>query len=312
MAAWLKRKRTEGVVDVKELQETLGRLNFAANAIDHVSPFLGPIYAWVASVPLESVLPLPKMLSLIFLFLEKVFGDPSLRVSHAKCPKGFEGPEEDSFRGDAKAEGEDVGLGGWESRGGQKTEEAPWFYVKLTRQNAPWAFEGGEPYRKIASLELLTSLLAVMAFNPLDEGPATKLSLSGSNGMRGLTDNLGNRYVVRALATTAFPLCCILMELSIQLLRRNAYLSLDWVPREGNKEADALSEGSFHGFDPAKRIEVDLASMKFEVLNELLEHGAELYSIIRQGKAVKDRYVAPKPKAKKRKLEDKLKTKDPW
>ena len=40
---------------------------------------------------------------------------------------------------------------------------------------------------------------------------------------------------------------------------------------------DELSNFVFASFDPARRIEVDLASLRFEVLNEVLDHGAELY-----------------------------------
>ena len=66
------------------------------------------------------------------------------------------------FRLDAKAEGDDVAVGGWLSRDGAAVGDAPWFAVRLTRVTAPWAFARGETFRVIASLELLGALLGVM------------------------------------------------------------------------------------------------------------------------------------------------------
>ena len=52
------------------------------------------------------------------------------------------------FRLDAKAEGEEVAIGGWRTRDGAKTADAPWFAVRLNRRNAPWAFARGEALAK--------------------------------------------------------------------------------------------------------------------------------------------------------------------
>ena len=70
------------------------------------------------------------------------------------------GERVERFRTDAKAEGDDIGIGGWrvDERG---TKYSRWFAIKLTRANAPWAFRAGEPFRTIASLELFGTLLCV-------------------------------------------------------------------------------------------------------------------------------------------------------
>ena len=70
------------------------------------------------------------------------------------------------FRLDAKAEGREVAIGGWLYDGGRATRDAPWFALKLTRSNAAWAFAWGEPFRTIASLELLAALIGVMVLLP--------------------------------------------------------------------------------------------------------------------------------------------------
>ena len=69
-----------------------------------------------------------------------------------------------AFRADAKAEGQEVRIGGWECLGGASPDTARWFSVDLNRQNAPWAFARGEPCRAIAALELFATLMCVMLF----------------------------------------------------------------------------------------------------------------------------------------------------
>ena len=81
-------------------------------------------------------------------------GEEIKRERMAPCPSKALNLGE-VFRLDAKAEGEQVAVGGWRCRGAASTHEASWFAVKLNRRNAPWAFTRGEAFRTIASLELL-------------------------------------------------------------------------------------------------------------------------------------------------------------
>ena len=67
------------------------------------------------------------------------------------------------FKAAAKAEGEDVALGGWLCHP-QGVKHSRWFAVRITRANAPWAYWAGDATRAIASLELFASLLCVMVF----------------------------------------------------------------------------------------------------------------------------------------------------
>ena len=115
--------------------------------------------------------------------------------------------------------------------------------------------------------------------------------------------------------------------MSVQFLKRNSYLSLDWIPREENKEAEALSEACSPQFDPSKRIPVKIEDMKFEVLDQMLEYGSELYGIVRKNKEEsKMRKIEDKPdegreteadrgkgeRKRKKRPEERLRIKDPW
>ena len=169
-----------------------------------------------------------------------------------------------AFRADAKAEGQTVQVGGWECIHGRRPAQARWFSIKLDKMNAPWAFAQGEPFRAIASLEMFAMLLCIVAFG--EERPT---GAAGGAVLQGVTDNLGNTFAVARLTTSKFPLVVILAELSAQLRRRLVELSLGWVPRGQNEEADALANEEFAGFDPALRLDATCARWNFLCMPEL-------------------------------------------
>ena len=217
------------------------------------------------------------------------------------------------FRLDAKAEGEDVAVGGWLSRGVSRTWDAPWFAVKLNRRNAPWAFSRGEAFRTIASLELLGALIGLMVLGPKPiydkEFIATLLLTCG-------TDNRSNSFLLDRMITTKYPLGVVLMELAAQSQVRGVSLRARWIPRLQNEEADALTNSDFSAFDPAKRLEVDLATLDFRLLHELFAAGdsyiADLEKI-KKSEQARASVSHTRPAPKKRKLAgQKLRDTNPW
>lgn len=70
-----------------------------------------------------------------------------------------------AFRADAKAEGQEVAVAGWECLGGREVGEARWFSVRLSRKNTPAAFCPCEPYWTIAASKLHAALVCVTAFS---------------------------------------------------------------------------------------------------------------------------------------------------
>eukprot|EP00435_Cladocopium_sp_Y103_P012380 s1532_g3.t1 len=169
--------------------------------------------------------------------------------------KEIEADPVDTFRIDAKAEGEEIVIGGWESYDGGKTENARWFSVRLNRKNAPWAYLKGEPFRN-AALELTAVLVAIMLFGKGARGRCTRASMR----LTALTDNLSISYVLRKYLSCKFPLSVILLELTCQLKKIGMELDLHWVPRGQNVPADSLTNGRYGDFSKGKRIE---ASNKF-------------------------------------------------
>ena len=219
------------------------------------------------------------------------------------------------FRLDAKAEGENVAIGGWRCRPGRPTRESEWFSVALNRRNAPWAFARGEAFRTIASLELLGALVSVMVLLPAAEASGTSLGLATlSCG----TDNQGNSFLLDKLMTTKFPLGVVLMELACQLSLRRACLHARWIPRLENEEADALTNEDFRHFDPALRLEVDLSKLKFTIMNDLFAEGEayveELATLKKKDPPKKRVATSEGPQRPKRKANKgpTLRETDPW
>ena len=190
---WIDEVTGDTLVKVKNCQEVLGRLQFVATALITMKPFLGPLYAWIASLPEQSCLPLPVSIKLILRFiavlLQRCNAMAVVRPPAERAPL--------RFRADAKAEGEDVALGGWLCHP-QGPKHSRWFAVRITRESAPWAYWAGDAYKAIATLELFATLPCVMAFGP-PEGAEGMICLSGD------TDNKGYTYIVNRLMTTKFP-----------------------------------------------------------------------------------------------------------
>ena len=110
------------------------------------------------------------------------------------------------FRSDAKAEGKGIVIGGWEVHRADgtraETHEARWFKVELNRISAPWAYRRGEPFRAIAALELLGSLLCIKVLMREDEATTgTAARAIGRISVGASTDNQGNRFILKRLIT---------------------------------------------------------------------------------------------------------------
>ena len=97
---------------------------------------------------------------------------------------------------------------------------------------------------------------------------------------------------------------------------RQLWLDLEWTPRESNTEADARTHEEFDGFDLARRIEVDLQSLPYQVMKKFLERGKELYNTLETLKRARQAGQAPggteSGRRKRRARREGLKETDPW
>ena len=272
---WMAKVLANKVVRVDEFRSALGRLAFMMAAFAHLKPFLGPLYSWITAVDHCSTLQVPAAVLLILDFLRRTMVG---QVARTKIRVEPEGERDHLFRSDANAEGETVVIGGWCCADSRDRGKCRWFSMKLTRETTPWVFESGEPYRAIAALELLGTLASLLAF---PQAPGSTRAFHISAG----TDNLGNRHLVSRFLTTKFPLCVVLMQLAWILHTQDLELRLDWLPRLQNREADALTNGDFSGFDPKLRVEVQPEHLLQEQFQEILAKGGDLYKEVKELRA---------------------------
>ena len=228
LVEWLRDKATRGRVTAKEFSQGLGRLGFAAIALDWERPYLGPLHAWSSAVQTKiGMLTVPTMLRVLCLWLaERLEAGGRLQ---RPAPLVEEGTPL-SFFTDAKAEAGKAWIGGFlELVPGC---QGPWFSLEVQQSWAPWAFAEGDPNKVIAALELLATLVAVKLWVP--EGPAKKTTRVA---IRGYTDNKSNEALLKKAMTTKFPSTLVLMETAEELSAKNCELQLQWIRRDLNQLA---------------------------------------------------------------------------
>ena len=108
-----------------------------------------------------------------------------------------------------------------------------------------------------------------------------------------------------------FPSSAVVMELSCYLKRMSAKASVQWAPSTANYEADSLANGETYGFDPSKRIEVDVNTLRWEILPDALRMGTQMEEDTKIKRASGISTNRGK-KLRRRRQEDKMKEKDPW
>ena len=305
---WVEDKLEKGGIVGRDMRSALGRLSFVAGALRHVRPFLAPLFAWCSSLAAGTFSSFPPAVVTLLQFVADEVKRRPMRRARRVEPSRM-----DCFRVDASASGDAIRIGGWESWEKTDHRKARWFAVELNRQNAPWAYVKGDPFRSIASLELMGVLLALMLF-----GPEAKWSRKGGAvTLSAYTDNAGNSHVLRKFASSKYPLSILVMEMAAQLDVFDAELELAWVPRNQNTEADDLTNARYEEFDGSLRIEVDLDKLPFIVLPKLMEQAGKmdadlkLHKTSKEAKLDKLREERNLPKAKRVKKGE-MRWRDPW
>lgn len=292
---WCGKTLRAGTVKIADMRAVLGRMSFAFTAIEHLRPFLGPMYKWVAAMCNASGVQTAKLSKVVALSLHYVQSMLEQGVRMQKVLPALPVRRE-LFRTDARADKEEIWIGGW-SLDSEDLGQCRWFSERLNRRNAWWAFLAGEPFRAIATLEMLATLAALVVFECEAEG-ASCMRCSAS------TDNLGNACILRRWLTTSYPLSCVVMEIAALLQKRNLDLCLEWVPRVPNAEADALTNADFRGFDPALRRRFCLDEYEGVVLQRMLDAGAEMFEEVKTA-------LVNRP-SKHQKVQKSLREVDPW
>ena len=300
MIGWIRKVKSDGFVNIADMGAVLGRLSFGLTVLPLLRPFLGPLYAWVAAVRQCHVLKLPKAIYMILSFLESFFLK-DLRTAHV-LRKGRKPLE--LFRTDAKAEGDEMWVGGWASGESANPYECHWFAERISHLEAPWFHMAGQSYRSIASLELLATLIGVVVFQT---APFTHANFVCSAA----TDNRGNSQLTSRWLTTSFPLVAVLMELATVLQGKSLSLELHWAPRLQNSLADSLTNQDFKSFNPDLRLRFPFGDYQSLVMKEMLDLGSSLYKDIAEWK-IRKRGHSGQEKTVRSSMASRLSARDPW
>ena len=277
-------------------------------------PILGPLYSWVAALPMSTYLRLPVLVTLILEYLRDRL------VRGARALRCWRIPNEAPllFMADAKAEDDRVVIGGWCCTDGGP-RDARWFSLEFWPCDWPELFTRVRNQSLIATWELMASLVSLVLFLPLDNDATATDFTTAQFAVTGVSDNKSIFFAVQRFLTSAFPLTVFLMELSIQLQRRALWMDLKWVNRDNNKLADALTNEFFEEFDMKKRIHIttDFLKAHFTTAAVYAQRGAELYHQVERLRAEsradrQSRKAKSGPRCSHKQRRDRLRDTDPW
>ena len=167
--------------------------------------------------------------------------------------------------------------------------------------------KSSKPALIISTLEELAVVVALKVYY----GETSGRNRSSIRIVPTTTDNRGNGAALNKLMTTKYPASAVLMELAAYSKKMGLKASVEWSPREANREADALANGELSQFTPELRIPVDARQLQWTVLREALSHGKEAEDAHQAAKAVG--YPERNQRTGRKKTrEERLKAVDPW
>ena len=304
---WTREVAASEHVHMTKYEEGLGRIMYVAGALDYERPFLGPLYRFLALHPRNVIRRVPSYVAFMLRYL-------ALQMSenrHCDCAETRSATLW-AARVDAQASSGRTGIGGWEPRTDERgvidKSKSRWFSLEITKEKWPWVYYKGDRLALVIStLEALAVLVSLKAFHG-------NVPRKGSHQVQVLptgTDNRGNGAALNKKMTTRYPANAFLMEMAAYFKHMRLRALVEWTPRAGNREADALANGDTTGFDPALEVKINDQVLKWLILPEMLAMGKEADETFQ---AAKKRGELPdrSRRLRKRRLEDRLKLADPW
>ena len=270
-------------------------------------PFLAPLYKFMSLHPRGSVRNVPAHVSFFLAHLSRQIEENR----HYSCATEQRSSAV-SPRVDAQASESRTGLGGWlpvlDENGAPDPWSSPWFSIEVTEEEWPWVYEKrGRPALIISTLEALAVLISLrLFFGGTASQHRSKIMVAPT-----WTDNRGNGSALNKLMSTKFPASAVLMELATYTKKMGMKVLVEWTPRAGNRDADALANGDSSLFDPRRRVQLE-SDVQWEVLDQALRRGHEAESETATARAEKRLPDRASKRMKKRKPTEKLRVTDPW
>ena len=108
-----------------------------------------------------------------------------------------------------------------------------------------------------------------------------------------------------------FPLVVVLTEFAAQLRKLRLNLDLQWIPRNQNEEADALTNCDFGAFSEDRRIHVNISELKCLVLDEMFRAADSLNADMKDRRAAQSAGTGAPAKSREQKQAP-LREREPW
>ncbi len=222
------------------------KMAWAAQAIEHVKPYLAPLCAYTNDKDFdpELIRHPPTLVRFCTAFIRDHIKDkPIVPLEFRRQLKG---------RGatDAHATKTKAGIGGWHLKDDEDSKwQARWFMEPVTKDTHPWVYKTKTPQQYIAAIEMLGDVYYVEMIGPDNPRGAGEYDYYATAA----TDNQGSAYIINKHYTSKYPNCCLSMQLTTSMHKYDLYLRAIHKEREGNVWADQLANQNDNGFDPAKR-----------------------------------------------------------
>lgn len=252
----------------------LGRLSIVCGANIYDRPFLAPLHKYAAAVRTKlgkrvGLTKLPSFVRFTLFHLKRRLAERN--TIHCDMGQAKAGSTVERFRSDAKAEGDIVTIGGYQAHDVCGKEiphgDAKCLFLKLVRKSAAWPSTKENHSERLLrwSCWALASMMLLLDGDGLPE-----LRSYGSIAVRTSTDNEGNKYAIANMLTTIWPLSAFLAELAVQMERDLIILEVNWIPREVNAGADAITNGVTEWLRKQSNVSCGLSELPYLILNELL------------------------------------------
>ena len=164
---------------------------------------------------------------------------------------------------DAGADETTATVGGWycEHHNPQK-HQVHWFYLPITKNTHPWAYEKLTPQQSISAIELYGTMLLTKYLTMGNADMTAQLPIR--------TDNQGNAYNVANYKARKWPSYAIMLEMALQEYHTGIHPQVSHTHRENNTWADQLTHCDATGFNPELEIKINEGAMTWHILNDLL------------------------------------------
>jgi hypothetical protein len=100
---------------------------------------------------------------------------------------------------------------------------------------------------------------------------------------KALTDNQGNAKMALKNLTSKMPLAAVYMQWVLHLAAKDVEMGLEWLSRDDNVPADAISNGYFELFSPELRIMVKLEDLDISLMMKLIDSWGEVEEMVKKG-----------------------------